>query len=983
MRMKFCRRIALACFWIFCIQGWILAQCFPHIAALNSACLGDSSWYVADTGSTKTWNWSVAGGNIISGQTDDTVLVIWTQPGAATISVIVSDTATSCSDNQTFNEFVVSVLINEISGDNPAVICIGSDPVLYWNCYQSPPGGGEHSGSWFVQGGIMLPSGNDTASPFLVSDTVSVIWNPTGPHSIAWTLTHDFSGCFSSDTTSITQSAKPVVDFCLDATLNPVSFSSKSTYNSGASFLWDFGDGGTASIENPLHSYTLPGIYQVCLTVADLCGSDSTCHFVSTSCSAPSAGFTIIPSGLIVFFSSSVSTATSWSWDFGDGSGSTFANPLHTFLNPGTYQVCMMAENSCGCQEFCSPVSVSCGVPSASFNATVTQLEASFVNSATGGGTHLWNFGDGGNSTDSDPVHSYLTQGVYSVCLYTWNGCGADSVCQNVNVVCPPPAVAFSDTLNYYTASFTDNSTNGGFIEWDFGDGTSDSVANPVHVFATTGTYQVCLIQTNACGKDTVCKNIVISCPVPVSGYTFTSSLKTLFFNDLSTMNPDTWFWDFGDGTTDTATNPAHTFPSGGNYVVCLTVSNFCGTDSFCDTLTVSCPVPVSNWTQTSNLLAFNFTNLSTGSPTSFLWDFGDGNSSALQNPSHTYLAPGIQIVCLSVSSVCGTDTSCQSVNPTCPVPAANWGYTENNLTAAFADSSSGATSWAWDFGDGGSSNVQNPVHGYLAFGSYNVCLIVSNSCGKDTFCQNVLVFCPSPLAGFTYSKVLFTVSFTDTSTGGTSWLWDFGDGNISVQQNPMHTYTAQNMYSVCLTVLNSCGNSQVCKNVEVTCPFPVPGFSYSVSGLTVTFTDTTNSNFPTFWQWDFGDGDTSWQQNPVHTYDSSVYFYVCLSIQDSCGTNTNCDSILVVSSDQIANRGQVRLYPVPAQDKLQIEWSGVLEIRAISVWDVLGRRADGLDWFEMQSGVEMSMENLSNGYYLVELLFSEGTIVKKLVVTK
>src|SRR5690606_41696424 len=120
-----------------------------------------------------------------------------------------------------------------------------------------------------------------------------------------------------------------------------------------------------------------------------------------------------------------------------------------------------------------------------------------------------------------------------------------------------------------------------------------------------------------------------------------------------------------------------------------------------------------------------------------------------------------------------------------------------------------------------------------------------------------------------------------DSSENSTSWEWDFGDGNTSTDQNPVHTYAAANTYTVCLIASNVNGpGTQACQDVTVTEPVPTPtpvsNFTFTTNDLTASFFDDSSEN-PTSWEWDFGDGNTSTDQNPVHTYAAANTYTVCL----------------------------------------------------------------------------------------------------------
>ena len=151
-------------------------------------------------------------------------------------------------------------------------------------------------------------------------------------------------------------------------------------------------------------------------------------------------------------------------------------------------------------------------------------------------------------------------------------------------------------------------------------------------------------------------------------------------------------------------------------------------------------------------------------------------------------------------------------------IPAAISGFihTDTFYTATFFDTSSNTSNWFWDFGDGNTDTVQNPVHTYVVDSIYYVCLVVSNFCGTDTFCDSVNVICPDPVAGFSFVDTGLTITFTDTSAWPVNWFWDFGDGNTDTVQNPVHTYPSSGTYYVCLYVSSVCGTDSICDSITV-----------------------------------------------------------------------------------------------------------------------------------------------------------------------
>lgn len=664
------------------------------------------------------------------------------------------------------------------------------------------------------------------------------------------------------------------------------------------SWFWDFGDGVTSTAQNPIHTYSNAGNYLICLTVTSICGSSQVCLPVAVSCAPPAAGFEVQISNLTVTLTDDSSPdVVSWLWNFGDGNTSTQQNPTHTFAAPGTYTICQTVTSDCSSNQVCLDVTVSCDTPTANFVAQPNLATVVLTDfSGPGVTSWLWNFGDGNTSTEQNPTHTYTTSGTYTICLIATNDCGSDQHCQSVTINCPAPIADFTTQTNSFTTSFTDNSSNVPIAWfWDFGDGNTSTLQNPTHTYAQTGNYTVCLTVTNNCGQSSTCEAITIACPVPQAIFSTQSNDYTVFFNDNSSNQPTSWTWNFGDGNTSSLQNPSHTYAAEGMYTVCLTASNNCGETSYCETITVSCPEPEAGFTNQNNNLIASFTDISNNNPSSWQWNFGDGNTSTEQNPTHTYFVPGSYTVCLTATNGCGSDQICQQIVITCDVPQSNFMYQNDDLTINFLDfSTNDPTSWLWDFGNGNTSTLQNPSHTFTAPGTYTVCLTATSVCGSDQSCQQVVVSCAAPQAGFNFQSNELVTNFTDNSTNSpTSWLWNFGDGTTSTLQNPNHTYALPGTYTVCLTASSICGSTQICQEVTTNCAPPLVGFDVAINELNVSFTDN-SANDVTQWLWDFGDGNTSTLQNPNHTYAAPGAYIVCLTGTSECGSSQICLSIAV-----------------------------------------------------------------------------------------
>ena len=233
--------------------------------------------------------------------------------------------------------------------------------------------------------------------------------------------------------------------------------------------------------------------------------------------------------------------------------------------------------------------------------------------------------------------------------------------------------------------------------------------------------------------------------------------------------------------------------------------------------------------------LTVQFTDQSTGSITSYAWDFGDGGTSSLKNPAHTYTAAGTYTVTLTVTGHGGSDsevkTSYIRVTESTDAPVAAFTSDKTSgaapLTVQFTDQSTGSiTSYAWDFGDGGTSSLKNPAHTYTAAGTYTVNLTVTGPGGSDSEVKTsyirVTESTDAPVAAFTANTtsgvVPQTVQFTDTSVGTIiSRLWSFGDGTfVENVTEIIHTYTTPGNYTASLTVSGPDGDNTTSQMIHI-----------------------------------------------------------------------------------------------------------------------------------------------------------------------
>jgi PKD repeat protein len=252
---------------------------------------------------------------------------------------------------------------------------------------------------------------------------------------------------------------------------------------------------------------------------------------------------------------------------------------------------------------------------------------------------------------------------------------------------------------------------------------------------------------------------------------------------------------------------------------VSRTISNTLGKSTSSTTISL-CPL-VASFTATPVQgqvpVTVQFTDTSTDQPISWLWNFGDGATTKTQNPVHTYTISGVYTVRLDATNNLGSCwyTGTISVSPLAASFISNQTTGPVPLTVQFTDKSTDQpTSWFWNFGDGTSSNLQNPVHTYTNNGTFTANLSAYN--GYDGWMSSPgsqitaytpfsVSFTASPTSGMPGTSVIFNDQSTGFPTPG-SWYWDFGDGYNSTQQNPSHQYVSPGVYTVAHSATNSQG---------------------------------------------------------------------------------------------------------------------------------------------------------------------------------
>ncbi len=753
-----------------------------------------------------------------------------------------------------------------------------------------------------ASGGVWTSDGTGFFSPD--PNTLNAVYLPsnadTGLGTITLTLTTTGNGNCStvSDNMVITIADAPTANagadkiLCADnAVLNLngiVANASGGTWTSSGSGTFSPNANTLNATYTPSNADTANGALVLILTTTGtgagcLPVSDTMNVTISPSAISVDAGNDTIVCSLSIPLSGTVTTASGGLWT---SSGSGSFSPNDSTLN-ATYTF-SSADTAAGSVTLTLTTTGNGGCLAKADSVLITMMEPIAINASASDTV----CGDGNpiplNVTVStmQGLWSTLGSGIFTPSNTTLNASyvpsTADNLAGQVTLVFTSAnnagCVAATDTISItlLPAPFTDfnfiegclglptqfndmTSTVGSIVSWnwDFGDASSSSAQSPSHTYASAGTFNVTLVTVSNYGcTDSVTKPVNVF-PFPVADFSSTAQcfVDSVFFTDNTSFSSGSgtlvsWTWDFDDGSGSVLQNPAHVYTNNvGSYSVTLIVSTDHGcSDTITKNVTLS-PAPKADFGADSACfkgatLFSDSSVISSGSVSSWLWNFGDGNTSSAQNPSYTFAAPGSYSVQLIATSAIGCKDTVTKIVSVYPLPSASFTYNGQCLEDGtnFIDISSPGSgnivSWLWNFGDGTTDTVKNPTHFYSSVQNYPISLVVTTSTGCIDTVSGIIGVNSSPKADFAPDNSVVNqfdvVHFSDLSTNTDScsafptWQWDFGDSLVSNSQNPAHSYSSGGNKTVRLVVTNAfCCTDTAYRHIIVNMPPQVPlGFS-------------------------------------------------------------------------------------------------------------------------------------------------------------
>jgi PKD repeat protein len=512
------------------------------------------------------------------------------------------------------------------------------------------------------------------------------------------------SSCVTVYTTGavLTVNSNPVISFAsnpmnicggTEVTMNPVITGGSGTWTQHT-WTGSVGPLNNYTIKSPLFKTTMPGAYDLTYTVRDdkgCTGSGS----VTVNVDSPDATFTKDKQSgctpLTVSFSKDMTGIASWSWDFGDGSpaNTTEASPSHQFVNTSAsalqYRTVTLTVNSAG---GCSATSTSVVTVYPGINATFTADKITVCSGgqitftgATGAGTYNWDFGDGvtgpgsytANHTFFNTESTALTRTV-TLTTSSFYSCNDTKTLTVTILPKPVPDFAASPVMQVYNpagnqVTFTNMTNEGAWTwSWTFGDGSASSVKNPTHTYSDMGSFDVWLEVSNGTCSEKIKHQVNVVPLAPEADFdSIPSGCEPLKISAVNTslntgLSGTTYKWEFGDGAVSYAKNPEYLYSDPGSYRITLTVTGPGGTSTKSQVVHVYATpaalfdvTPKEVYVNDQPVRAFN---LSQGADY-FVWEWGDGDTSRIEEPFHKYMKSGVYPVSLSAFRDNGNGNIC------------------------------------------------------------------------------------------------------------------------------------------------------------------------------------------------------------------------------------------------------------------------------------------------------------------------------------
>lgn len=770
---------------------------------------------------------------------------------------------------------------------------------------------------------------------------------------------------FSSLVTTL--KSQPTPNFNATVTYGCAPFTAQftnTTTGNVQSYFWEFGNGNTSSLANPAATYVNPGFYTVKLTASNTSGSNTVVKTAYIQVYANplvnfSANTTTGCFSLPVTFSNSTiagsGQVTQSNWDFGDGNTSLNLNTSNTYTFAGNFNVTLVVRDTNGCQgstvksnyiqvsqgqnvNFSCSQRLGCKAP---FSVSFYDSTAPFNT----GYSYLWNFGDGNTSIQRNPTHTYTTSGNYTVSLTVThpNGCIKTlsrpryifipnlkvDFMKGIPLSCSPFSISFANLTQPDTSIVT--------YVWDAGNAQQSAQKSPIFAYTNTGNYTIKLIANLLGCSDTAIKTNYLdvqqkpatSFGADTSNYCMAPA-RVSFFD--STTGATAWNWDFGYGIKSTLKNPVITFNNPGLYDVQLIASNSSGC---ADTLKrkqyirIESPIIQDSTKVLKGCKPLSVQFLPVDSNyyplQNWQWEFPGNQNALTKYGTFTFSDSGAFSARVSAVNAlgCRAERNYQVKVGTAPKPKFLLAqnpvcYKDNRIQFVNLTNTSTpqADDYLWQFSDGESTNSFDGEHHFKDTGAFVINLTAFNKGCGAVYTNDTPLIISGPKASFETSKTGCsndTLTFTNTSSSGHLFYWQFGDGQTASQKSPKHKYSIPGNYNVvfyvtdtltqCNDIYTSLAHAPSAPDARFVVPEPVGCAPYKTKIMDSTANYIPNESYQYFYE--CSDGQKFFTANPEITFANKGWYWIHLQVIDrnDCRFHYHLDSAVRVISGSTSIR--------------------------------------------------------------------------------
>ena len=546
----------------------------------------------------------------------------------------------------------------------------------------------------------------------------------SSPGNYTITLISSNGTCIDTSTQTVSISAPVVANFTFTTGCsNDLTLTNSS--NNATNYTWNFGNGQSSNLTSPSYTYPVPGNYSVSLIASNGLCSDTIIQLVNISAGIITSVNLTPDCNLSLNISNFSTTATSILWDWGNGNQTSGPVTTYIYSAPGNYVVSLILATSTCNDTIVTNVTIA-PIVTSSFIATAScNQEILLANNSNNATNYTWDFGNGQQSSSNLTSYIYSQPGTYSISLIAQNSGCSDTTQQSITVS-PSIVATFTATADCNQGiTISNQSQNATNYSWIWGDGNISSNNPNYYQYLNTGNFTISMIAFNGVCSDTTTLNIQVdTMPVAQINYNMNTCRDSVQFESMNLSTSVAW--NLGNGSTSTNSITTGYYNSSGNYTITLINTNlFCA-----DTITTSITLPGDPNASTTYTLGCDgvlSVNPIQDPSWTYQWNFGDGNSSNVVNPTHSYSTSGMYVLTLVVDNGFCLDSSTQTLVYSTPNTYSIISSLDScALRAAFSLSPTPTDSVIWNFGDGTTSNVISPMHQYGNSTTYLVQVIIN-----------------------------------------------------------------------------------------------------------------------------------------------------------------------------------------------------------------------------------------------------------------